>query len=166
MHGGVSFPPGPAPPRGVNAGGPGYENDVTRSTKTAAAIIPENPTLDQLREIATGCRACELWRLGTQTVFGEGAAGADVVLVGEQPGDYEDREGRPFVGPAGRLLGKALERVGIDRKDVYVTNVVKHFNWQPMGKRRIHKRPNAEHVRACWLETEMRNAGAIRPWTR
>lgn len=139
---------------------------MTRSTKTAAAIIPENPTLDQLREIATGCRACELWRLGTQTVFGEGAAGADVVLVGEQPGDYEDREGRPFVGPAGRLLGKALERVGIDRKDVYVTNVVKHFNWQPMGKRRIHKRPNAEHVRACWLETEMRNAGAIRPWTR
>lgn len=120
-------------------------------------LIPERPSLNKLREAASGCRACNLWERATQTVFGEGAARADVMLVGEQPGDREDVEGHPFVGPAGRLLDKALERAGIDRGQVYITNVVKHFNWEPKGKRRIHKKPNAEQIGACrpWLDTEI-----------
>jgi DNA polymerase len=109
------------------------------------------------REAAKGCRACHLWKLGTQTVFGEGKPGAPLMLVGEQPGDREDLAGRPFVGPAGRLLDRALAEAGIDRSAVYVTNVVKHFKWEPRGKRRIHKRPNAVEINACrpWLETEI-----------
>jgi DNA polymerase len=113
--------------------------------------------LDELRAQAAGCRACDLWKSGTQTVFGEGFADAEVMLVGEQPGDREDVEGRPFVGPAGRLLDSALEEAGIDRSRVYVTNVVKHFKWRPRGKRRIHQKPNMEEIGACrqWLEAEL-----------
>jgi DNA polymerase len=117
----------------------------------------EYGSLDEAREDAAGCRRCELWKLGTQTVFGEGSARSELVLVGEQPGDKEDLEGRPFVGPAGRLLDDALEQAGIDRRTAYVTNVVKHFKWEPRGKRRIHQKPNAAEVAACrvWLDTEL-----------
>jgi DNA polymerase len=125
--------------------------------ETAAPLVPARPTLASLRQTAAGCRACELWRRGTQTVFGEGAAQADVMLVGEQPGDQEDLQGRPFVGPAGKLLDRALEAAGVDRATVYVTNVVKHFKWEPRGKRRIHAKPNAAEIAACrpWLESEI-----------
>jgi uracil-DNA glycosylase len=124
---------------------------------TAAALIPEGADLERLRNIAAGCTACDLYKTGTQTVFGEGAHGARLMLVGEQPGDKEDLAGRPFVGPAGRLLDSALEEAGIDRTSVYVTNVVKHFKWEARGKRRIHKKPNAAEVTACkpWLEAEI-----------
>jgi len=120
-------------------------------------LIPERPTLQKLRDVAHDCRACDLYKRGTQTVFGEGPAKAEVMLVGEQPGDAEDLAGHPFVGPAGRLLDKALEEAGIDRSRVYVTNVVKHFKWEPRGKRRIHAKPNGAEIAACrpWLETEM-----------
>jgi uracil-DNA glycosylase family protein len=125
--------------------------------ETAAPLIPDRPTLKKLKESAAGCRACDLWKSGTQTVFGEGLTKAEIVLVGEQPGDQEDLAGKPFVGPAGRLLDKALEEAGIDRKLAYVTNVVKHFKWQPRGKRRIHQKPNAAEVAACrpWLDAEL-----------
>jgi len=124
---------------------------------TAATLIPEGATLDQIREIAAGCRACDLWKRGTQTVFGDGKPKAKVILVGEQPGNEEDLEGAPFVGPAGRLLDKALEEAGIDRGLAYVTNVVKHFKWEPRGKRRIHAKPNAAEITAClpWLQAEI-----------
>ena len=124
---------------------------------TAAAYVPDKPTLPKLREASAVCHGCELWRDATQTVFGEGDAKASVMFVGEQPGDQEDKEGRPFVGPAGRLLDKALEDVGIDRSQVYVTNAVKHFKWQPRGKRRIHQKPNWAEMTACrpWLEAEL-----------
>jgi uracil-DNA glycosylase family protein len=124
---------------------------------SAAPLIPEKPSLKKLRETAAGCRACHLWELGTQTVFGEGSPKAELVLVGEQPGDQEDLAGRPFVGPAGRLLDNALAEAGIDRKVAYVTNVVKHFKWQPRGKRRIHQKPNAAEIAACrpWLDAEL-----------
>ena len=124
---------------------------------TAADLIPERPTLEQLRAIAASCQACDLYRNATQTVFGEGEPGARMMLVGEQPGDREDREGGPFVGPAGALLDRALEEAGVDRAEAYVTNVVKHFKWRPAGKRRLHQKPNAEEVRACrpWLEAEI-----------
>ena len=129
------------------------------STSQAWDLIPERPKLAELREVSMECRACPLWERATQTVFGEGAAGSDVMLVGEQPGDREDVEGRPFVGPAGKLLDEALQDAGIDRRKVYVTNVVKHFKWTPAprGKRRIHKKPNAEEISACrpWLEREI-----------
>jgi uracil-DNA glycosylase len=120
-------------------------------------LVPAKPTLERLRETAAGCRACDLWKGTTQTVFGEGSAGARVVLVGEQPGDREDREGRPFVGPAGALLDKALEEAGIDRGEAYVTNVVKHFRFEERGKRRIHKKPSAEQIAVCrpWLDEEL-----------
>jgi uracil-DNA glycosylase len=120
-------------------------------------LLPERPSISSLREIAKGCKACDLYKRGTQTVFGEGPRKAEVMLVGEQPGDAEDVAGHPFVGPAGRLLDKALEEAGIDRGLVYVTNVVKHFKWEPRGKRRIHAKPNAAEIRACrpWLETEI-----------
>jgi uracil-DNA glycosylase family protein len=123
----------------------------------AAALIPDRPTLRKLKNAAAECRACPLWENATQTVFGEGSQDAEIVLVGEQPGDQEDLAGRPFVGPAGRLLDSALEQAGIDRKLAYVTNVVKHFKWQPRGKRRIHQKPNAAEVAACrpWLEAEL-----------
>jgi len=125
--------------------------------ETAAALIPPRPSLKKLREAAAGCKACPLWESGTQTVFGEGGAHADVVFVGEQPGDREDIEGHPFVGPAGKLLDKALEEVEIDRSQVYVTNVVKHFKWKPQGKRRIHQKPNWREIAACrpWLDAEV-----------
>jgi DNA polymerase len=129
---------------------------------TATALIPTRPTLSSLRRAAAGCTACELFRDATQTVFGEGSRRAALMLVGEQPGDKEDRAGRPFVGPAGGLLGQALEDAGIDRVSVYVTNVVKHFRFEQRGKRRIHRRPGAAHLRACrpWLEAEI---AVVRP---
>jgi uracil-DNA glycosylase family protein len=110
-----------------------------------------------LKEAAAGCKGCDLWKHGTQTVFGEGAPRARVMFVGEQPGDREDIEGKPFVGPAGRILGRALEAAGIDRNDVFVTNAVRHFKWEPRGKRRIHKKPNQLEINACrpWLEAEV-----------
>jgi DNA polymerase len=110
-----------------------------------------------VREAAAGCRACDLYARATQTVFGEGPKRAEIMMVGEQPGDVEDVEGHPFVGPAGRLLDRALEQAGIDRRLVYLTNVVKHFKWEPRGKRRIHKKPDAAEVAACrpWVETEI-----------
>jgi DNA polymerase len=114
-------------------------------------------SIGQLREAAASCRACDLWREATQTVFGEGAAGARMMLVGEQPGHQEDLQGKPFVGPAGKLLERALEEAGIDRRRVYVTNAVKHFRFTRRGKRRLHEKPNARQVRACrpWLEAEI-----------
>ena len=124
---------------------------------SAAEFLPQKRNLTALRRAAQGCRGCELWRDATQTVFGEGPRRASLMLVGEQPGDREDREGKPFVGPAGRLLDRALEEAGIDRKLAYVTNVVKHFKWQPRGKRRIHQKPNAAEIAACryWLDAEL-----------
>ena len=129
----------------------------TAQTGSAADFMPERLSLTALREAAAGCRGCHLWQVGTQTVFGEGASGAEVMFVGEQPGDYEDRAGKPFVGPAGRLLDEALEAAGIDRSLTYVTNAVKHFKWQARGKRRIHQKPNAAEMAACrpWLEAEL-----------
>ena len=119
-------------------------------------------SLDELRRKASGCRACPLWARATQTVFGEGQAPARVMLVGEQPGDEEDKQGLPFVGPAGRLLDQALAEAGVKRRLVYVTNAVKHFNWEPRGKRRIHKTPAQKELAACypWLEGEI---AAVRP---
>src|SRR5262249_20770190 len=114
-------------------------------------------TLPKLRQAARECRGCPLYERGTQTVFGAGAAAAEIMLVGEQPGDDEDQRGLPFVGPAGRLLDRALEEAGIDRRSVYVTNAVKPFKWEPRGKRRIHQKPNAREIAACrpWLEAEI-----------
>jgi uracil-DNA glycosylase family protein len=128
-----------------------------RESGTAAPLIPERPTLLKLREAAAGCKACPLWKTGTQTVFGEGERTAKVMFVGEQPGNDEDLQGKPFVGPAGKLLDQALEEAGINREEVYVTNMVKHFKWEPKGKRRIHKKPNAREIAACrpWLEAEL-----------
>jgi uracil-DNA glycosylase len=124
---------------------------------TAAPLVPDRLSLKGLKEAAAGCTACPLHETGTQTVFGEGLVRAEILFVGEQPGDREDREGKPFVGPAGRLLDKALEEVGIDRRLAYVTNVVKHFKWTPKGKRRIHAKPNWSEIAACrpWLEAEI-----------
>ena len=122
----------------------------------------EVPTVDALARDAAACTACELWKSGTQTVFGEGAGGSEIMFVGEQPGDKEDIAGRPFVGPAGNLLDDALETAGIDRSRAYVTNIVKHFKWVPRGKRRIHKKPGMGEINACkpWLEAEIQ---AVRP---
>jgi uracil-DNA glycosylase family protein len=124
---------------------------------SAAPLVPHRPTLARLRAAAHGCKACPLGFLGTRTVFGEGPVTARVVLVGEQPGDREDREGRPFIGPAGALLDKALAEAGIPRGEVYVTNAVKHFKWEPRGKRRIHKKPSSAEQAACrpWLDAEL-----------
>jgi DNA polymerase len=128
-----------------------------RPAGSAAPFVPPNPTLSSLREAAARCTGCELYRRATQTVFGQGAAEARVVLVGEQPGHEEDLAGAPFVGPAGRLLDRALAEAGIDRAQAYVTNAVKHFKWQPRGKRRIHAKPSAAEIAACrpWLEAEL-----------
>jgi uracil-DNA glycosylase family protein len=130
------------------------------ATGSAADFIPPHPTLPKLRQAAAGCRGCDLWVDATQTVFGEGAEHAVAMFVGEQPGDQEDRAGRPFVGPAGRMLDEALASAGIDRRLVYVTNAVKHFKFvrQELIKRRLHKKPNAAQVRACnpWLREEIR----------
>ena len=118
---------------------------------------PGSRDLDVLRSAAKKCKACPLWKSGTQTVFGEGPARARIIFVGEQPGDKEDLEGKPFVGPAGRMLDKALEEAGVDRSETYVTNAVKHFKWEPAGKRRIHKKPNSREIAACrpWLLSEI-----------
>jgi uracil-DNA glycosylase len=131
------------------------ENEIVSGK--ALALIPAHPTWKSLHDAALGCRACDLWRRGTQTVFGEGVTRARVMLVGEQPGNEEDLTGHPFVGPAGRLLDRALEEAGIARSDAYVTNVVKHFKWEPRGKRRIHKKPNAVEIAACapWISAEI-----------
>lgn len=119
---------------------------------------PEHPrSVEQLREAAASCQGCDLWEHATQTVFGEGRERSRLMLVGEQPGDQEDLQGRPFIGPAGKLLEKALDQAGIDRGQVYLTNAVKHFRWTRRGKRRLHEKPNAGQVRACrpWLEAEI-----------
>ena len=120
-------------------------------------LLPDKLTLENVARAANDCKACDLYKRGTQTVFGEGPQRATLMLVGEQPGDAEDLAGHPFVGPAGKLLDRALDEAGIDRKKVYVTNVVKHFKWEPRGKRRIHAKPNAAEISACrpWLETEI-----------
>jgi uracil-DNA glycosylase family protein len=143
------------------SGHPGYPK-VTMAQQslldeTAAPLIPPRPSLKKLREAAANCRACPLWRTGTQTVFGEGSPRAEVMFVGEQPGDQEDKAGKPFVGPVGKLFDQALAEAGIDRSAAYVTNVVKHFKWKGQGKRRIHQKPNWSEIAACfpWLEAEL-----------
>jgi len=122
------------------------------------ATPPNSSSLSTVRDAASRCTACHLYKQATQTVFGEGPKTARMMLVGEQPGDYEDVAGKPFVGPAGKIMDRALEEAGIDRKEVYVTNAVKHFKWEPRGKRRLHKKPNSREIAACrpWLEAEMR----------
>ena len=129
------------------------------ASTNAASLVPPRNTIPVLRKAASACTACDLWKTATQTVFGEGASRATIMIVGEQPGDQEDRVGRPFVGPAGKLLDEALAQVGIDRATVYVTNVVKHFKWtaSDRGKRRIHKKPRQSEIEACspWLEAEL-----------
>jgi uracil-DNA glycosylase family protein len=129
----------------------------TSTPDSAEAFMPETRSLTSLRQAAASCKACDLWKLGTQTVFGEGSRSADVMFVGEQPGNEEDLAGKPFVGPAGRLLDKALKEAGIDRSRAYLTNIVKHFKWERRGKRRIHQKPNTTEVRACrpWFEAEL-----------
>jgi len=133
---------------------------VFSNSDSASKPVPEKSSLISLRRAATGCRACDLWKHATQTVFGEGSPKATIMFVGEQPGDREDMAGRPFVGPAGKLLDEALAQAGIDRAEVYVTNVVKHFKWVPSdrGKRRIHKKPRYSEILACrpWLDAEIR----------
>lgn len=125
--------------------------------ETASPLIPANPTYEKLRKAAAQCTACPLWKRGTQTVFGEGPIKAKIIFVGEQPGNEEDLAGHPFVGPAGKVLDRALEEAGIDRSECYVTNAVKHFKWEPAGKRRIHKKPNSKEIAACrpWLDAEI-----------
>lgn len=126
-------------------------------TRSAVDFIPPGRSLPRLREAAAGCTGCDLYRQATQTVFGEGPEDATIIFVGEQPGDQEDRAGHPFVGPAGRLLEQAMREAGVPRETVYITNAVKHFKWEPQGKRRKHKRPSAAEVAACrpWLEAEL-----------
>ena len=128
-----------------------------RGMRARATFGQTAASLPKLRRAATGCRACDLWRRGTQTVFGQGPSRARVMFVGETPGDREDLEGRPFVGPAGRLLDAALQRAGIDRFEIYLTNAVKHFKWEPRGKKRIHQKPNSVEITACrpWLDAEI-----------
>jgi uracil-DNA glycosylase len=137
---------------------------TTKAKKDAAIFVPKERTLPDLRKAVQKCRGCDLYRYATQAVFGELETGASatklkvsIMMIGEQPGDSEDKEGRPFVGPAGRLLDECLEEAGIDRRNVYVTNTVKHFKWEPRGKLRIHKRPNMKEIHACrpWLEAEL-----------
>ena len=127
-----------------------------RDSDIGVAPVPATNDIEALRVAAKKCRACPLWKTGTQTVFGEGRPSAKIIFVGEQPGDQEDRAGKPFVGPAGKLLDRALQDAGVDRSKVYVTNAVKHFKWEPRGKRRLHKKPNAREIAACrpWLEAE------------
>lgn len=126
-------------------------------TTSALEFLPARKSLSALAEAAEHCRGCDLYLQATQSVFGEGLKSSRLVMIGEQPGDEEDRQGKPFVGPAGRVLDEALEEAGIDRLDVYVTNAVKHFKWEPRGKRRLHKKPSAREVQAChpWLQSEL-----------
>jgi uracil-DNA glycosylase family protein len=128
-----------------------------QTTGSAADFLPSRHSLTALRAAAANCRGCHLWKRGTQTVFGEGPADARVMMIGEQPGHEEDLAGRPFIGPAGRLLDRALAAAGVARDDVYVTNAVKHFKWEPRGKRRIHAKPNQMEIAACmpWLQAEL-----------
>jgi uracil-DNA glycosylase len=130
---------------------------MRRLARSARSFLPAQLSMAQLRESAAGCTGCDLYKCATQTVFGEGAGRASIMLVGEQPGDQEDLVGRPFVGPAGKILDKALAEAGILRRDLYVTNAVKHFKWEPQGKRRKHKKPTATEIAACrpWLEAEI-----------
>ncbi len=147
-----------------NATKSGKVSRTATDSELATSVAPRLRTIAQLREKAAGCQACELWRTATQTVFGEGPSPAKLMLVGEQPGDQEDRAGLPFVGPAGKLLDRALEEAQIGRNEVYVTNVVKHFKWaaSERGKRRIHKKPRSIEIQACrpWIESEIR---VVRP---
>ncbi|HET9163457.1 MAG TPA: UdgX family uracil-DNA binding protein [Solirubrobacterales bacterium] len=135
---------------------------MTAEPASAAEFVPQSRSLRTLRQAAAECRGCSLWRDATQTVFGAGLRKAELMLVGEQPGDREDVEGEPFVGPAGGILAKALQSAGIDRREVYLTNAVKHFKWRARGKRRLHQTPRAGEVEACkpWLEAEL---DAVRP---
>lgn len=137
-------------------------SDVPAERRSAAPFVPETTSIKKLSAAAHECTGCDLYKNATQVVFGAGPQRARVMFVGEQPGDQEDRQGAPFVGPAGALLDKALEDAGIPRDEVYVTNAVKHFSWEPRGKRRIHKKPRASEVKACrpWLEAELR---AVQP---
>jgi uracil-DNA glycosylase len=141
------------------AAGSFEEVATVRRAKKIVEVAQPPPTrdLNALRAAAKKCKACPLWRTGTQTVFGEGPAHARIIFVGEQPGDKEDLEGKPFVGPAGRMLDRALQEVGVDRSETYVTNAVKHFKWEPAGKRRLHKKPNSREIAACrpWLLSEI-----------
>lgn len=139
-----------------------FEDGGKRSEDSAARFVPDTADLEELKAAATGCTGCSLHKRATQIVFGEGRARAQVMLVGEQPGDQEDLQGRPFVGPAGQLLDWSLEKAGIDRSQAYVTNVVKHFKWVPRGKRRIHSKPSSLEIKAClpWLEAEL---AAVQP---
>jgi DNA polymerase len=148
---------------------PGFEFELTaaagnaaRQASSASSIIPAAADLDTLASAATACTACELYKSATQVVFGRGPAAAQIALVGEQPGDQEDLQGAPFVGPAGEVLDRALAEIGLDRRSVYITNIVKHFKWEPRGKRRIHQTPRANEIQACrpWLEAEL---GAVKP---
>ena len=147
-------------PEAAKAGSPDDANPG--GTRTAAAFVPNSNSLKTLSAAAHACRGCDLYKAATQVVFGAGPTRARVMFVGEQPGDQEDRQGLPFVGPAGALLEKALADAGIPRDEVYVTNAVKHFKWEPRGKRRIHKKPRASEIKACrpWLEAELR---AVKP---
>lgn len=133
-----------------------------KDSTTAADFLPEEHDIVHLAKAAKSCRGCPLWKTGTQTVFGEGPQRAKIMLIGEVPGNDEDLAGHPFVGPAGKLLNEALEKAGISREKVYVTNAVKHFKWEPMGKRRLHKKPNSREIAACrpWLDAEI---AAIQP---
>jgi DNA polymerase len=135
---------------------------MPKTTGSAAPFVPDTTSLRKLSAAAHECTGCDLYKNATQVVFGAGPQKARVMFVGEQPGDQEDRQGQPFVGPAGALLDKALAEAGIPREDVYVTNAVKHFSWEPRGKRRIHKKPRASEIKACrpWLEAELR---AVKP---
>ena len=135
---------------------------MRRLARSARTFLPAQLSMAQLRESAAGCTGCDLYKCATQTVFGEGAGRASMMFVGEQPGDQEDLAGRPFVGPAGKTLDKALAEAGIARRDLYVTNAVKHFKWEPQGKRRKHKKPSATEIAACrpWLEAEI---AAVKP---
>ena len=135
---------------------------MAKTTGDASPFVPKTTSIAALNAAAHGCRGCDLYKTATQVVFGEGPRAARVMFVGEQPGDQEDRQGTPFVGPAGALLDKALEQAGIPRDQVYVTNAVKHFKWEPRGKRRIHKKPRVSEIKACrpWLEAELR---AVKP---
>jgi len=136
---------------------------VEASKKSAADFLPDKISYESLRAAAETCEGCDLYKLATQTVFGEGPKNSKIILVGEQPGDEEDKQGHPFIGPAGRLLDQALEEAGIDRRQVYTTNAVKHFKWKPAGKRRLHQKPSAREVDACraWLVGEIE---AIEPY--